>query len=86
MPRPSEYEGHRGRNGISAELTPDGRPGHPLSPHERLRLMYVAGQDPDEPDRNAQPDPVYFEGNLPLPTGLRKPKYANQRVGGYIEE
>lgn len=85
MPKPSEFDFKPNRNGIAPETDPDGRPGHPLAAHERMGLMYRAGQDPDEPDRNAKPDPVYFEGNVPLPRDLRKPKYADRRVGGYVE-
>lgn len=83
---PTEFGGHYNRNGIMSETDPDGRPGHELEPHERLRLMYLTGQEPDEPDRNAVADPVYFEGNMPLPPDLRAPKYANRRVGGFVEE
>lgn len=83
---PTEFGGHVGPNGIMAETDPDGRPGHPLAAHERLRLIYMTGQEPEEPDRNAKADPVYFEGNVPLPDDLRPPKYANRRVGGFVEE
>lgn len=86
MPKPSEFDFQPNRNGIAPDTDPAGRPGHPLRAHERMRLMYLAGQDPDEPDRDAKADPVYFEGNMPLPPGLKKPRYADQRVGGFVEE
>lgn len=86
MPKPSEFDGQPNINGIMSDVDPDGRPGHELSAHEKMRLMYRAGQDPGQPDRDAKPDPIYFEGNEPLPLGLRKPKYADQRAGGFVED
>lgn len=86
MARGSEFNPNTTPTGIARPTDPDGRPGHDPSADEEMRLMYQTGQPPGEQDPMAKPDPVYFAGQEPLPPRLRKPKYANDRPGGYVEE
>ena len=61
---PSEFDGQRQRNGIAPPITPRGKAGHVPTNSEKLRLLYLTGQDEDstvKPDNGEA-----FNGLLPL--------------------
>lgn len=85
----TEFSADTERTGIAKWLTPNHRPGHTnLSAQERLRLEYLTGQPAQEDqDQSVKPEPgLVMRGNAALPKNLKKPKYAPQRVGGYVTE
>lgn len=67
--KPSEFGGTTQRNGIAPPVTPNGHTGHvDLLALEKLRLIYLTGQDEDttrKPD-----DGEAFTGILPLEEAL----------------
>jgi len=60
---PSEYGGHTQRNGIAPPRTPLGKVGHSPTASEKLRLLYITGQNEDS-TANPQPKREAFHGLL----------------------